>query len=196
MSQRWGPLALLLILAGLLAYVIQDFVDQAILTPLLYFYWLARLLLAAISQKIIWGIFLGVALVITGRTLWRWRSRSRQVQRGAKPQPGRIEAWLKLIRQADQEVYYKWQLAQQLRRLTLGAIAREQRLSRREIRQRLRDNTLDLPPTLQAYFEASTKSLGHLPPSGPTWLRSRSTPTPLDIDPEQITQFLEEKFKL
>ena len=196
MSQRWGSLALLLILAGLLAYVIQDFVDQAIITPFLYLYWLARLLLAAVPQKIIWGVFLGVALISTGRTLWRWRGRSRQIRLGVKPQSGRIEAWLKLIRQADQEIYYKWQLAQQLRRLTLGAMAREQRLSGREIRQQLHAKALDLPPAIQAYFEASTKSLGHLPPSGPVWRRSRPPATPLDIDPEQITQFLEEKFKL
>ena len=173
MSQRWGSLALLLILAGLLAYVIQDFVDQAIITPFLYLYWLARLLLAAVPQKIIWGVFLGVALISTGRTLWRWRGRSRQIRLGVKPQSGRIEAWLKLIRQADQEIYYKWQLAQQLHA-----------------------KALDLPPAIHAYFEASTKSLGHLPPSGPAWRRSRPPATPLDIDPEQITQFLEEKFKL
>lgn len=196
MSERWPSLALLLLLAAALAYVAQDFVDRAIVTPLLYFYWLGRLLWAAIPQAVVWGLFLLVAAVITGRSLWQRRTRPQRMQLLATPPSGRIDTWLRLIERADQELYYRWQLAQQLRQLTLGALAHDQRLSRREVRQKLRENDLGLPPEVQAYFQASATSLGHLGRPRWPWLRAKAQATPLDLKPEKIAQFLEEKFNL
>ena len=196
MRERWPSLALLLLLAAALAYVAQDFVDRAIVTPLLYFYWLGRLLGAAIPQEVVWGLFLLTAAVITGRSLWHRRVRPHRMQLLATPPGGRIDTWLRLIERADQELYYRWQLAQQLRQLTLGALAHDQRLSRREIRQKLRENDLGLPPEVQAYFQASATSLGRLTQPRFPWSRAKAKGDPLDLAPEKIAQFLEEKFNL
>ncbi|MDX1523980.1 MAG: hypothetical protein R3264_20295, partial [Anaerolineae bacterium] len=103
--------------------------------------------------------------------------------------------WQKLIHQADQEPYYKWQLAQRLRQLTLGAIARQHRWSRQEVRHHLSQNALGFPPEIQAYFTASRRSLGHFAARRRLLLTKRR-PSPLDLAPEKIAKFLEEKFNL
>jgi hypothetical protein len=96
-----------------------------------------------------------------------------------------------LLRQADQEDYYKWQLAQRLNRLVVAALAHDERVEAREIRRRLAAKQLDLPADIQAYLEAGMTSFSHF--LGPRYRYPwRRHTTPLDLDPERLIQFLED----
>jgi hypothetical protein len=195
MKNQWLSLALVLLLAAILAFMVQDIINQVLVKPLLYLFWVGRLILATLPQSLIWGVFLLGAVLITWANLFKRRRRGlRSPIRKAQPS-GRVETWLKLIQQAQHETYYKWQLAQQLRKLTLGALAHDERLTRHEIRQRLATNALALPPDIQAYLQASTTSFGYFSANKSRWLRGQPA-TPLDLKPEKIAHFLEGKFNL
>ena len=196
MKNQWLPFIFIIILAVFLAFVARDFMNQAIVSPLLYFFWVGRLLFDSIPQEVIWGIFLIVAVIMAWSSLAGRRQRRRRVHFARKTQPGRIETWHKLIRQADQETYYKWKLAQNLRNLTLGALAYEERLPMRLLRRRLTNDDLEFPPEVQAYFQASATSFGYFTRPKLRFFQFRNRPSPLDLAPEKIVQFLEEKFIL
>lgn len=196
MKNQLLPFSLILLVASLLTLIGRDVMNEAIVTPLLYFFWVAVLVLQSIPQEFIWGLFLLVAVIITWRSLFRRRIRLKPPLPAPPPEPERIEGWLKLLRQADRETYYKWQLAQRLRKLTIDVLAHEARLTPRQIRRRLTGNQLDLPPDILAYLQASRTSFGHFSTAKRRFFRHSASATPLDLAPERIAQFLEERFNL
>ena len=193
MRNRLLPFGLILLLAGLLTLVLQDFTRRVIATPLLYVFWIGRLLLESIPQIGFWWLFLFIALAVAGRSLLKHKPAPQPTRRAEKAGRGRIETWAKLIIESKQETYYKWQLAQHLQELTLAVLAHDERLTPKQIKQRLLDNQLDMPPEIQAYLQAGMTSFSHLLGPRPRF-GSKAQPSPLDLDPEQIIQFLEEKF--
>ncbi len=191
MKRNLAALPLILLLAALLTLWLGDY-SRHWISPLLYIAWVGRLLLASIPQVIWWGLLLAVAFFIAGRILLSHWSRPQPPERATAAPPGRIESWATLIRQADQEFYYQWQLAQPLQELTLALLAHTERVPPAEIRQRLSQNELALPPDIQAYLQASLTSFSHLvPPS--SRFGATSPPSPLALDPERIIRFLEDK---
>lgn len=194
MIRRWLPWGIILVAAGLLTMALREVIAASIILPLLYLLWIGTLIFLSIPQGFIWGAFLGVALLIAWRSLVRWPRRSRPSYPAAAPPAGRLESWLRLIRQARQEPYYRWQLAQNLRRLMLAALAHEEQLTLKQARRRLAHDRLALPPDIQAYLQASARSFGEFAgrPGRLPW-RKAPPASPLDLDPARIAQFLEEK---
>ena len=195
MRERFLPAVLLIGVVVGLTLILRDLLDERLITPLFYLAWVSGLILLSVPQSIIWGLFLIVALMIAARSLLRRRSRSKPTPPPRRIETGRIEPWLKLIRQAEQEPYYRWQLAQRLRNITLDALAHEMRLPLKQIRRKLTQDELDLPPDIQRYLQASRTSFGHFTPKRRLF-SSQPDPSPLDLPPEKIAQFLEERFKL
>jgi len=196
MSNQWLPLGVILVLAGVLTLVMQEFINESVILPLLYLVWIGHLILKSIPQEIIWSLFLGAAAIYIWKSVLTKRKQGKRHYPPFKKQPGYIESWLKLIRQAKQETYYQWRLAQRLRKLTLEALAHDERLTRRQIRRRLANNQLDIPAEIQAYLRASITSFVHLPGRPHRFFRRRSQPSPLELEPEKVAQFLEERFNL
>jgi hypothetical protein len=183
-----------LLLAILLTPVLEDYIREAIVSPLLYLFWVGRLVLRSLPQAVIWSFFLAIAVLIAGRSLLLKRPAWRRAPRFAKARPGRIETWVKLIRRADEENYYKWQLAQQLRKLTVAVLAQDERLTPRQLQHRLAGRALDIPSEIQAYLDASLNSFGQFSDLE-AGSRRQTQPSPLDLDPEQILEFLEGRFQ-
>lgn len=185
MTIRWLPLTLLLLLAILLTWWVRDTVAE-LLVPLYYLYWIGRRLLEAIPQAAVWAVFLFVALLLATGSLVRRPAAAKIPRRSTPPRQERIESWTKLLGQADQEIYYKWQLAQQMQELTLDALAHQERLPVQTLRQRLSRGQLDLPPDIEAYLQASLTSFSH-------FAGHKRQNSPLNLNPERVVQFLEEK---
>jgi hypothetical protein len=86
-------------------------------------------------------------------------------------------------------------LAQELQKLTVQALANDERVERSEIRRRLEQGTIDdMSPEVLAYLQAGMTSFAHL-----TNKKSRfglgKQRSPLDIDPAQVIQYLEDKIE-
>ncbi len=190
MKNRLLPLGLILLLAALLAPVFRNFVREVIVIPLLYVFWIGRFIFEAIPQVWLWSACFAVFLMILGIGLLGKQKVKPKTLLPVEANEGRVLGWAKLIRRAEQDDYFKWRLAQHLQKVTLNAIAHHQGQSLKQTRQQLRQGKLDMPPELQAYFQASLQSLGHLPP--PKRFFNTKTTTPLDLDPMQVVQFLED----
>lgn len=194
MKARFFRLALVLLLAALITPFLKDFIRDVLLLPLLYAAWLARIVFDSIPQLAIWIVFLIIALLIalrslSGRRLARPETRERPVT-----VVGRIESWAHLIDRAGQEHYARWRLARELRKLALAILAAEKQLSTEQIKQQLTEGRLDMPPEIRAYLLASMTSFSYLSPTR-FWFRKKPAgSSALDLDPEQVLQFLEERY--
>jgi hypothetical protein len=191
MRKQLLSLGIILITAIALAPLLRDFIREFVVVPLLYAFWIGQIIFDAIPQAAFWSCFLGVALLLAGASLLRPGKPRSQSREAGTIQRGRVETWANLIRQAPQEDYYQWRLAQPLRELILETLAYEARLSTKEMKQRLMDDQLDLPPEIRAYLQASLKSLTYLPaPRFPFAFRGPASP--LALNPEVLVQFLED----
>lgn len=186
MRKRLLLLLLILLAASLLTPLVQDFVRNLI-TPLLYTFWVGLLLFRTIPQEGVWGAFVVIALLIAVVSLIKRQPGSRRPPPPKPPRQERIETWARLIRQADKEPYYRWQLAQHLRKLTLEAMAHEERTSPKQIQQQLTAGQLKIPPEIEAYLQASLTSFSRL-----TLSRSDAA---LNLELEQFISFFEERFQ-
>ena len=101
-------------------------------------------------------------MIITSRSLIKRGSIPQSIRRAEAAPPGRIESWVTLIQRADQETYYKWQLSQPLSELIVAVLAHHERLTPKQIREKLATESLELPPELQVYLQASMTSFSHL----------------------------------
>ena len=192
MKNRFLPLIVALISAAFLAFLVKDFIRDVIILPLLYVFWYVTLFLRSLPQFLFWAIFILMALTIALRSL----SRGDGAERKAKVEPptlgGPVAVWSRLIQHAEAGGYSRWQLSQSLARLTWELLGNGERLSTQQVDARLRQGDLDLPPEVRAYFQA-----GMIPYQPISRLKRRllgnHTNTPLDLNPEQVIQYLEEK---
>ena len=182
---------LILLLAALLAPFFTDFVREVVVIPLLYLLWIVRFLFVSFPQANLWILFLGlIGLILLLSLVERRRSRALSLPPPSPP-PGRVEGWEALLHRAQQDEYFKWRLAQQLQRLTLMTLAHQRGQSFGQTRLDLRHGRLEMPPHLLAYFQASLLPLGYLPRQRQGFFSAKPPPTPLDLDPQTVVQFLE-----
>ena len=191
MKKRLLTLGFISLLAALLAPIFRTFVREVIVIPLLYLFWLGRFFIEAIPQSGLWAGFFIICLLILAASLLEKKGHKPKAPQLAEADRGRIEDWVNLINRAAQDDYFKWRLAQHLQKLTLNAIAHHKGQSLRETRQQLRQGALEMPPELQAYFQASLKSLGHLPAPKRFFQVRPKASSPLDLDPLEVVRFLE-----
>lgn len=194
MRARLVRLALLLLLAALLTPFLKDFIRDVLLLPLLYVAWLARIVFDTIPQIAIWIVFLVVGLLVALRSLSGGRAGRLDTRETPVRVVGRIESWARLVDQAEQEHYARWRLARELRKLALAVLAGEKQLSQEQIMQDLKDNRLGLPPEIRAYLQASMTSFSYFSPTRFWFWKETPRSSALDLDPEQVLQFLEERY--
>ena len=195
-KRRFLPLLIILLLAGLLTLVLGDWLREAVVTPLLFGVWVGRLIFDSIPQAAIWGLFLLLTFPLAVRSLLRTSPAASKMTTLEASSAQRIGFWLYALRRVEQDIYYRWQLAQHLHKLAVDALANDQRISPKEVRQRLADGTLNLPPDMQAYLQAGMTSFSYFSvPKRRFRLRAKRTSSPLDFDPAQLIAYLEDKIE-
>lgn len=195
MRRRLSFLLLFAVSAGLLLTpIFQTFIREAVVIPLLYLVWIGRFVLSAIPYTVLWGCYVALLLLIMGVSLLAKRQKKRKPSQPQPDHEDRVAGLAKLIEQAEQDDYFKWRLAQQLQKLSLDTMAYHSGQPIGEIRQQLRQGTLDIPPELQAYFEAGLKPLGSVV-TPQKLFATKHSPTALDLDPVEVAQFLESFYK-
>ncbi|MBK9714873.1 MAG: hypothetical protein IPO81_26790 [Kouleothrix sp.] len=201
MKNRLIAIALALLLLGLLALLLTGAAQAAIVIPLLYAAWLARVLFESIPQALLWLALLTVAGYTALHALPWPRSRVLDPLQGAEPRAA-VAGWSDLIRRAQRSDYGRWALAQRLGYLAKEVIEQDDRDPARPLWVRLSDGSLDFPDDVQAFLRAGTAAtptsarparrwawrLGQWPP----WER---VPDPLALDPEIVVRLIEERME-
>jgi len=195
MKKHWQTIVVILLVSVVLTFFLRGLMRENIVGPLVYLAWIGQLIFLSIPQVGIWSVFILIAVIIALRSLGKKQAPPSKILVPEAGRMKRIENWAKSIRQADEDFYYQWQLAQELQKLTVQILANDERAERSEIRQRLEQGTIDdMPPEILAYLQAGMASFTYLADNKPRLGWGKPT-SPLDIDPAQVIQYLEDKIE-
>lgn len=148
----WAPLVglplVVLLMSGL-----RDFVRDAIALPLSYTLWLVDILVGTIPQIWFWTGLLIVVLIIAMRSLDRERRPAPGAPgKSAYPVRGRIAVWAERINMLLRGKYSRHRFGYFIGKLILDIITHEERLSYRDVEQRLKQGDIDVPPVVRDYL--------------------------------------------
>ena len=147
MSNRFTVFSLAIVLAGLFILTITGQVRDLIVIPLLTALWIARRIYESIPQTITWGGFLAIAALVAVRRLVG-RQPPQPAPSPVRAPHGRVAPWMRLFHQAQHDDYARWHLAQRLGQCALELLAFQEQCQPQEVRQRLEQGSLNLPPAL------------------------------------------------
>ena len=116
------PGRILLIIAGLvialiLAFFLQDFIRQAVVTPLAYLWWVLKLFYASIPQLLLWILLLVFLVLVVTHRLVNWNTVEQPNDEPSKPAQGPVEILAGWISNTGQGNYFKWRIANRLGKL-------------------------------------------------------------------------------
>lgn len=196
MSRRLLLSGLALLLTVLLTWILQDFVRETLVDPILYIIWIVQLAVGMLSQALIWAVFLLIFLFLAIRSLWQISPAATKTHTPETRRRGRVGVWQRWIDLASRDRYSKWRLARHLGDLSVDVLAHESRLTPEEVREQVSAGQLTAKPEVLNYLSAavSTQTLRDY-----ITLDERRFGTPtsrLDIDLEQIAQFLEAQLEV
>lgn len=187
-------LLLAILLAGALAYALRDFIEESLIQPLIYVFWIIRLYYEAFPQIFLWIVLLvGVFLMQAASLITEAASRGREVVR-RKQAAGPIETLAGWLVRAPKGLYFKWLIANRLGKLSRALIAFQTRQEPRPTWEPLIAPGWEPPREVAAYLESGLNgSFADYPRS--RWPFVKSNPTPLDIDPINAINYIESKME-
>jgi hypothetical protein len=174
------------------AFVFRRIIYQIVILPLAYVWWWLTLYYRLLPQAVIWILLIFIILFTTMRGLlleipWGW---SRPLKK--KKSQGPIESLAVLIQKSSEGNYYKWTIAQRLGRAARELLDQREGSQGRKKIMRFTDRNWDAPQEVSAYLEAGLNGTFADYPKR-SW--SRSPRTPLDVDPQQVIEYLESELE-
>ncbi len=198
MTRRRVLLLALLFLSALIpAYLLHDLAERVIIVPLVYLWWLLRLYYSILPQLILWLLLIVVVLISAAVSLAPRFNTQWVIKPEVKPAPGQIEnlvGWLEKSQRNGN--YYKWLIANRLGKTAREILAQREGQPVSKKFGRLAGRDWAPPQKIDDYLDSGLNgSFGDFP--RPAWSR-RGRPqknTPLDMDPGQVLEFLENEMK-
>jgi hypothetical protein len=184
-----------LALAVLLAYLLKDTIRHFLLAPLFYIYRFFQIIYEAMPQFAWWIAFLLILVLLAVRSLLPHMKITPRRQKPIEADHlSRARAWSHWLEISNQGDYSRWLLARNMARLALGIMAHQERQSLEQTRQLIQTGKIRLPAEVRAYFQVGldAPSFRHYS-EFLTLLRSTRSASPLDLDPEIVIQYLEDR---
>lgn len=174
------------------AFVFRRTIYQIVILPLAYVWWWLTLYYRLLPQAAIWIALIFIILFTTMRGLlleipWGW---SKPLKK--KKSQGPIESLAVLIQKSSEGNYYKWTIANRLGRAARELLDQREGSQGRKKIMRFTDRNWDAPQEVSAYLEAGLNGTFADYPKR-SW--SRSPRTPLDVDPQQVIEYLESELE-
>lgn len=187
-----------LLLAVALAYALKDSVSKYVILPFTYLWRMIEIIYEALPQAFWWVIFLLILSTVALRNVLRHFRLS-----GPAPLPiqeqriSRARSWARWLELSGKGDYSQWLLARNLARLTLDIFAHQERQSPEQARAHLQGGKYRLPPEILAYIQVGldAPSFRHYTDLL-ALLHSTRSASPLDLDPEKIIEFLENRIQI
>ena len=190
----------ILLLTILVLIIFRNAVREIVVEPLWNVILSVQTLLGYVPQGLLWSLFILLALYLAARSL-AGRERPVRTRKTRVQYPGQVGMWTKRIRLLARGDYSKWYFLQYMEKLVVNVLADKKRLTRREVRQRLKDRELDVPPEVQDCIqtEAPSSASRRFPDVIlRLWKRitTRSQRPSFDSNLESIIQFLEQQLEV
>ena len=194
MRRRWVILALGILLAAALAFFLRDFINEKVVVPLAYVWWRVGIYYHVVPEYGWWAAVIVIVffMVLRSFNTAEWsRVHEEEEPRLVQGPVEEMTNWMMKMATSD---FYKWLIAN-----SLGKLARSFLIQRegRDIRQWdvLFDTPdWDPPEAVRAYLRSGlNRPLAAIRPSSAPW--SRPQKTPIDLDPEQVVEYLESQME-
>lgn len=184
----------LLFLAFVLAFSLQDVIKSTFVVPLAYLWWALGVFYSTLPQVVLWVGLVILTFFLLLKSLLSPKKREAFVKRKTGARQGNIEVLAVSLEKTHDSIYNKWKVANRL-----GRLARELLIQRGD-----RENTKVIAPLVgrdwrpsepvNEYLDVGLNgSFANFPK--PRWRFSRPQPTPLDIDVDEVVEFLETQIK-
>ncbi len=176
------------VITASLAYALRDAMNEWVIVPLAYLWWVIVLYYRVIPQTILWLLLMAAILFTAVRTFLLTIPVQQKKITLRQTSAGPIEELALTMEKQKRGIYYKWLIANRL-----GKVARElldQREGQFTVRRflRLKGRDWDPPQAVDAYLEAGLNgSFADYPQT--RW--SYPVPTPLDEHPAHVIEYLE-----
>jgi hypothetical protein len=195
MTRRRVVLAGVFLSAMLLAFILRDVVEQLIIVPLAYLWWLLRLYYSMFPQFILWGILVVVTAYSAITSLLPEVHYRKTFKIGPRPMQGQVELLVEWLDKSQRGgSYYKWLIANRLAKTAREILA--QRDGQPVSKKFGRMGGHDWKPSskIRDYLETGLNgSFADFP--HPRWFWQTPKPTPLDVDPQQVIDYLENEME-
>jgi hypothetical protein len=181
---------LFFLLSLIILALFSSWIRTLLLQPILYFSWLAALLLNSIDQGVLWFAIPLLAVLILGLHLLGMRYVAPEPEEDGRilRSQGRLGHWLAYINLTRRGIYSQQFFNEEIRRLILHILSDRERSNTREIEARISSGEIELP---QAVREIITRPRGYSTTPAKAfktrvlnWIAGR----PLDPHPQE-TQF-------
>jgi hypothetical protein len=181
--------------AIMLAFLLRDVVEQLIIVPLAYLWWLLRLYYSIIPQIVLWVILVAAVVYSAVKSLMpelRYRTAFKPAPRPAQGQIELLGGWLKKTQHGGS--YYKWLVANRLGKNAREILAQRDGHAVSYKFGRLEGRGWSPPQKIGDYLETGLNgSFADFPRPRLPWQTPK--PTPLDADPKQVIEYLEDEMK-
>jgi hypothetical protein len=183
-------LLIVILFAGVLAYLLRDIIEETFIRPLIYFFWIVRLYYEAFPQIFLWIVLLVAILLMEAASLITDMSSQGRETVSRKPVYGPIESLAEWLVRAPRGLYFKWLIANRMGKLARGVITFHARQGSQSRWEPLAGPGWDPPREVAAYLESGLNgSFADYP--RPRWPFPKQDPTPLDIDPAEAIDYIE-----
>lgn len=182
---RWVLLAGIVAVSAVLSFMLRDVAYQAIVVPFAYVLWIAGIYYAVIPQFLKWVILLtALCLAVAWNLIPEWRSSPRKARQQARDK-GQVESLARWIHRARASNYFKWQLANRLARVGPSPVGTRAG----------GDALLARSEAVDRYLASGLNNSFVEFPNPRNRFQAR-IPTPLDIDPTQVVEYLESQMEM
>jgi hypothetical protein len=195
MSRRW-LLAGIFTLIVILAILLRDVVEEVVIIPAAYLWWLFKIYYAALPQVVFWVALAAVAFYSSISNLIP-KEDLRAIQKIAPaPARGHVETLADIIKKSERGMYYRWLVANRLGKDAREIIAqREGHPVSKNFGGLNHTRGWNPPKEIDAYLEVGLLgSFASYPRQRRFW--KEPLPTPLDVDIQQVMEYLEDEMEI
>lgn len=184
-------LAIFVLIALVLATILNGAVRSLVVEPLMELVWLIQVFAQMVPQALIWGILLLFAMWMAWRSLASpmqlWHRGSSTSQRTSS-----ILSWQHSFQNGATDDYSRQKLAQRLGQLCTEVLNSHNPETPQTLWECLRDQHNDMPADVRAYLKAGVSSTASTA-SSKGWGKAAAPNPDLQLDPERVLQFLEQR---
>jgi hypothetical protein len=195
MKQRLQFLGIFAVCAVLVLTLFNGAVREILVKPFLQLIWLIRLFADMVPQAAVWAVLLIFAIWMA----WRSLASPLDFRRAPwvnKERASSLLSWQHAFEEATkQDDYSRQKLSQRLGHLTTEVFNSHNPENKQTLWECLRDRSHDMPDELRAYLQAGIGTTASSA-SAKGWGKAKQQHPELQLDPERVLQFLEQRLYL
>jgi len=195
MTQRHLILVGAFLSALMIAFLLRDVVERTIIAPLAYLWWILKLYYSAFPQYILWIVLILISVFSAASSLMP----EARAGKGQKPDPiiihGQIADLADWMRKSSRGgIYYKWLIANRLGKNAREILSQRDGQAVHKKNRKLYGRDWHPPQEIESYLEVGLNGSFADYPQPRRW--AKPEPTPLDADPQQVIDYLENELEM